>query len=120
MQPYRIKVVEPLPHVSRNVRQRALKKAGYNCFSIPAKYVTIDLISDSGTGAMTTGQWAAMMEAREDFAGQNTHQSFVEKAKSLTGFPYIQPVHQGRSAEDILFRLLLKPDNTVISASTSG
>lgn len=115
MQPYRIKVVEPLPRVPRRIRKRILNVAGYNPFFIPAKHVTIDLISDSGTGAMTTRQWAAMVEAREDFAGQNSFESFVTVAKRLTGFPFIQPVHQGRSAESILFKMLLKPGSTVLA-----
>ncbi len=115
MQPYRIKVVEPLPSSSPRIRKTVLKAAGYNPFIIPAKYVSIDLISDSGTGAMTTDQWAAMLQAREDFSGQSAYESFVRKAKWLTGFPFIQPVHQGRSAESILFRMLLKPGNTVLA-----
>ncbi len=115
MQPYRIKVVEPLPRVSRRARKEILDAAGYNPFYFPAKCVTIDLISDSGTGAMTTRQWAAMVEAREDFAGQSSFEAFVGEAKRLTGFSFIQPVHQGRSAENILFRMLLKPGNTVLA-----
>jgi len=114
-EPYRIKVVEPLMHTTRRQRKKILQRAGYNPFFIPAKYVTIDLISDSGTGAMTSQQWAAMMQAREDFAGQTSHEAFVAKAKSITGFPYILPVHQGRSAENILFRMLLKPGDTVVA-----
>lgn len=114
-EPYRIKVVEPLPRTTRKTRKRILERAGYNPFLIPAKYVTIDLISDSGTGAMTVEQWAKMLEAREDFAGQTSFEQFVDAAKSLTGFPYIQPVHQGRSAEKILFGLLLNRGDSVLA-----
>jgi tryptophanase len=115
MQPYRIKTVEPLPRVSQNTRQKAIAKAGYNTFGIPAKYVTIDLISDSGTGAMTAEQWSAMLRAREDFAGQESLEEFLASARRLTRFRYIQPVHQGRSAEGLLFSLILRKGDTVIA-----
>lgn len=114
-EPYRIKVVEPLPRTTKKKRKKVLEKAGYNPFLIPAKYVTIDLISDSGTGAMSSEQWAGMIEAREDFAGQASFEQFLAAAKSLTGFPYIQPVHQGRSAEKILFGLMFQKGDTVIA-----
>jgi tryptophanase len=114
-EPYRIKVVEPLPRVARRKRKDILRAVAYNPFHIPAKYVTIDLVSDSGTGAMTARQWAAMIEAREDFAGQKSFEAFVEKTQRRTGFPFIQPVHQGRSAENILFKLLLKPGDVVLA-----
>lgn len=89
--------------------------AGYNTFAIPAKYVTIDLISDSGTGAMTAEQWSAMVRAREDFAGQESLEEFRAGARRLTGFRYIQPVHQGRSAESLLFNLILRKGDTVLA-----
>ena len=114
-EPYRIKVVEPLPRTTRQTRKKVIEKAGYNPFLIPAKYVTIDLISDSGTGAMTTQQWAEMIEAREDFAGQISFEKFVRAATSLTGIPHIQPVHQGRTAERILFALLLEKGDTTVA-----
>ncbi len=114
-EPYRIKVVEPLPITTRKKRKKILERAGYNPFLIPARYVTIDLISDSGTGAMTAQQWASMIQAREDFAGQTSFGEFADAATSLTGFPYIQPVHQGRSAENILFGMLLKAGDTVVA-----
>jgi tryptophanase len=115
MQPYRIKVVEPLPHVSPRTRKRVLTAAGYNTFGIPAKYVKIDLISDSGTGAMTADQWSAMVRAREDFAGQEAMEDFTTHAQRFSGFRYIQPVHQGRSAESILFNIILKKGDVVLA-----
>jgi len=115
MQPYRIKSVEPLPRFSQETREKALIEAGYNTFLVPAKYVTIDLISDSGTGAMTTNQWAAMLKAREDFSGQESFERFVAAAQDLTGFDHIQPVHQGRSAESMLFQLILKKGDVVFA-----
>lgn len=115
MEPYRISVVEPLYHVSRRARERALEDAGYNPFQLPADRVGIDLISDSGTGAMSTQQWAAMIRAREDFSGQTAYREFVNTAQDLFGLPYVQPVHQGRVAENILFKLLLRPRKVVIA-----
>jgi tryptophanase len=115
IEPYRIKVVEPLCHVSRRERERALANAAYNPFQISADRVSIDLISDSGTGAMSTQQWAAMIRAREDFSGQSANREFVDAAQQVFGLPYVQPVHQGRVAENILFKLLLKPGQTVIA-----
>ena len=115
MQPYRIKAVEPLPRVTQNTRRKAIAAAGYNTFGIPARYVMIDLISDSGTGAMTADQWSAMLCAREDFAGQQSLEEFLVSARRLTGFRHIQPVHQGRSAESLLFSLLLRKGDTVLA-----
>ena len=109
MEPYRIKVVEPLASVSRRARKQVLKDAGYNPFLLPAHSVSIDLISDSGTGAMSTRQWAAINSAREDFSGGSAYREFVETARTVFGLPYVQPVHQGRVAENLLFPLLLKP-----------
>lgn len=114
-EPYRIKVVEPLLRTTRRQRQRVLQQAGYNPFLIPARRVTIDLISDSGTGAMTADQWASMVRSREDFAGQDAHESFVATARTVTGFPFILPVHGGRVAENILFRMLLKRGDITIA-----
>lgn len=115
MEPYRIRVVEPLMQCSRRVREQALDSAGYNPFHIPADCVGIDLISDSGTGAMSSQQWAGMVQAREDFSGQTAFREFVHILQEMFGLPYIQPVHQGRVAENILFALLLRPRQTVIA-----
>lgn len=116
-EPFRIKVIEPLPVVSRPVRHRSLQSAGYNPFQIPARAVIFDLISDSGTSAMSLHQWTALFQAREDFSGQESYRVYVETAQRITGFPYIQPVHQGRAAEKLLFDLLIKP-GTITLANT--
>lgn len=113
--PYRIKVVEPLPVLSRSQRERAIAAAGYNTFQLPADAVTVDLISDSGTGAMSSAQWSAMVTAREDFSGQAASRLLRECATRLTGMRLIQPVHQGRAAERHLLSLLLRPGDTVLS-----
>lgn len=115
MEPYRIKVVEPIRPISRATRKKILEQAGYNLFLIPAQYVYIDLISDSGTGAMSARAWAKMIEAEEDFSGQKAGEDFLKIARYVTGFPFIQPVHQGRTAENILFKLLFKKGDTIIS-----
>jgi tyrosine phenol-lyase len=117
MQPYRIKVVEPIPSVSPRKRKTILGQVGYNMFMIPSKYVAIDLISDSGTGAMSADQWAEVLRSREDFAGQTSFDDFTLKAQKLTGLRYIQPVHQGRTAENLLFKLLLKKGDAVVANS---
>jgi tryptophanase len=115
MEPYRIKVVEPIPKISKRLRANVLHSAGYNMFQVPARYVMIDLISDSGTGAMTAQQWASMLNAREDFAGQQSSERFILATQKVTGLEYIQPVHQGRTAEDILFGLLLRKGDVVLA-----
>ncbi|MEO0142479.1 MAG: tryptophanase [candidate division WOR-3 bacterium] len=115
MEPYRIKVVEPLQEVPKKKRIRVLEQADYNLFLIPARYVYIDLISDSGTGAMSAEAWARMIEAEEDFSGQKSSEDFLKVAKEITKFPYIQPVHQGRTAENLLFNIILKPNDVILS-----
>ena len=114
-EPYRVKVVETLPRVSRAARQRALAAAGYNTFGLDASQVEIDLISDSGTGAMSAAQWSAMMSAGEDFSGQRAHADLVRAAREIFGFEHIQPVHQGRAAENLLLPLLLDRGDVAIS-----
>jgi tryptophanase len=114
-EPHRVKVVESLPRVSPAARRRALAAAGWNTFQLAAGLVEIDLVSDSGTGAMSSRQWAAMAAAREDFSGQESYENFVAAARDVFGFAHIQPVHQGRAAENLLFRLLLERGDVVLS-----
>ena len=114
-EPYRVKVVESLPRVPPAARRAALAAAGYNTFAVDAGAVEIDLISDSGTGAMSAAQWSAMTAAREDFSGQQAHADFVAVARSIFGFEHIQPVHQGRAAENMLFRLLLRRGDVALA-----
>ncbi len=115
MEPYRIKVIEPLRKTTRNQRVEILKKTGYNLFLIPARYVYLDFISDSGTGAMSAWAWSEMIAAEEDFSGQKASEDFINIARKITGFPFIQPVHQGRTAENILFNLFFKKGDRIIS-----
>ncbi len=108
-EPFRIKMVEPIRLVSPEERQKAMKKAGYNLFALPAEDVFIDLLTDSGTGAMSQYQWAAMMAGDESYAGARSYFRLSEVMQKIFGFEYFVPTHQGRAAETILTDLLVKP-----------
>jgi len=110
MEPYRIKVVEPIPITTREQRVRALERAGYNAFNLRSDEVTIDLLSDSGTGASSQAQESAAALADEAYAGSRSWYRFHEVVSELTGFPSILPVHQGRGAERVLFSTVLNRD----------
>ncbi len=107
IEPFKIKVVEPLALLTREARERHLKSAGYNLFGVPAESVTFDFLTDSGLSAMSTEQWAAMMRADESYAGSRSFQRFESAVRELTGYRYIIPTHQGRAAERILFSLVV-------------
>ncbi|MET7424316.1 tryptophanase [Dactylosporangium sp. NPDC005555] len=113
--PYRIKVVEPIPFLTADERRRALAEAGYNPFNLRADQITIDLLSDSGTGATSAAQEAAAALGDESYAGARSWFRFVDEVRDLTGYPHILPVHQGRAGERILFSTLLKPGQICIS-----
>ncbi|SDG06000.1 tryptophanase [Lentzea fradiae] len=115
MEPYRIKVVEPIPITTRDHRERVYAAAGYNQFNLTADDVTIDLLSDSGTGALSADQQAAGMRGDETYAGARSWFRFRDVAEELTGYRHIFPVHQGRAAERILFGALLKPGQLSVS-----
>jgi tryptophanase len=115
MEPYRIKVVEPIPITTRPYRERALARAGYNPFNLTAEDVTIDLLSDSGTGALSAEQQAAGMRGDETYAGSRSFFRFRDVVSELTDYPHIYPVHQGRGAERILFTSVLKPGQLSVS-----
>lgn len=113
--PYRIKVVEPIPFLTDAQRRRAMTEAGYNPFNLRADQVTIDLLSDSGTGATSAEQEAAAARGDESYAGARSWFRFRDEVADLTGYPYILPVHQGRAGERILFGALLKPGQLCVS-----
>ncbi len=115
IEPCRIKSVEAIPLLSRQERLDALAEAGHNLFRVPADKVTIDLLTDSGTGAMSAEQWGAIMRADESYAGSPSFRRLEEVVHELTGLPHIFPVHQGRAAERILSRCVLRPGDVVVS-----
>lgn len=107
LEPFRIKTVESIKLTSREDREEILKRAFYNTFLIPAENVLIDLLTDSGTSAMSAKQWAALMDGDESYAGAKSFYNFEKVIKEIFGFKYILPVHQGRAAERILFTMVL-------------
>jgi tyrosine phenol-lyase len=113
IEPFRIKSVEPLRQTTSEERERFLKRAGYNLFLIDAKDILIDLLTDSGTSAMSTEQWAAMMRGDESYAGSESFYRMERAVKDLTGFKHVIPTHQGRAAERILFTVLCRKGHVV-------
>jgi tryptophanase len=112
---YKAKVVEPIPWTTPEYRKEALERCAYNLFKLRSDEVTIDLLTDSGTGAMSQNQWAALFHGDEAYAGARSFYRFEKVVRSITGYREIIPTHQGRAAEHILFRLLAGPDKVVIS-----
>ena len=113
IEPFRIKSVEPLRMTTREEREALLRVAHYNVFNLHARDVLIDLLTDSGTGAMSSLQWAAMMRGDESYAGAESFYRFRDRVQELTGFTHILPTHQGRAAERILFELVGGPGKVV-------
>ncbi len=112
-EPFRIKMAEPIRLIDRAEREAALRSAGYNTFSLRAEQVFIDLLTDSGTGAMSQNQWAALMQGDESYAGAKSFYRLAEVMQDITGFRYFVPTHQGRAAENILSALRVKPGKYV-------
>ncbi|MDR0769525.1 MAG: tryptophanase [Dysgonamonadaceae bacterium] len=110
---WKIKMVEPIRKSTRQEREQWLKAAHYNVFQLASEHVYIDLITDSGTGAMSDRQWAALMLGDESYAGASSFFNFKNKITEITGFPYIIPTHQGRAAENVLFSYLVKEGNII-------
>lgn len=115
IEPFKVKVCEPLPFLDRPTRERILTEAGWNLFLVHARDVTFDFLTDSGTTAMSAAQWAAMMIADESYAGSRSFDKFEAVVQRITGFPHVIPTHQGRAAERLLFQTLVKPGHVVPS-----
>lgn len=114
-EPFRIKMVEPIKMLSREEREEKIKEAKYNLFNLKGEDVFIDLLTDSGTGAMSDKQWSGVMRGDEAYAGGKSYFKLLEAGQDIFGYKYIQPVHQGRAAEKVLFGLLMGSGKYAIS-----
>jgi tryptophanase len=113
IEPFRIHSTQAIKHIAEPERQAALERAGYNLFGLHGDDVLIDLLTDSGTGAMSSKQWAAMMDADESYAGSRSFYRFQEVVQGITGLKEVIPTHQGRAAERILFSSIVRPGQVV-------
>jgi tryptophanase len=113
IEPFKIKSVEPIRWTTREERERLLGAAHYNLFLLQAEDVLIDLLTDSGTGAMSTRQWAAIMEGDESYAGSKSFERFRRSVQGIFGYRHVIPTHQGRAAERILFSVMCKKGDVV-------
>ncbi len=113
IEPFRIKSVEPFRVTERAERDESLQRAGFNLFKLASADVMIDLLTDSGTGAMSSAQWAAVMLGDESYAGSPSFLRFERAVRETTGFEHVIPTHQGRAAEHLLFQTLVKPGHVV-------
>src|SRR5437762_6544627 len=112
-EPFRIRVVEPLRRVSREERERLIREAGLNIFAVPADSIYVDLLTDSGTSAMSDRQWAGLMTGDESYAGSRNFFHFEQTVRDIFGYHHVIPTHQGRMAENLLFSTVLKPGDVV-------
>src|SRR5215468_9226098 len=113
IEPFRIKSIEPIRATTRRERQLLLESAGYNLFLVNSEAILIDLLTDSGTSAMSTEQWAAMMRGDESYAGSPSFARFRDSVQGIFGFRHVIPTHQGRAAERILFTVMCKKGDVV-------
>jgi tryptophanase len=114
-EPFKIKMIEKIPILTREHREQAIRQARYNPFKLKARDVTIDLLTDSGTGAMSDRQWSALMLGDESYAGSESFFRFEDTVRAITGKKFIIPTHQGRAAENLFFGAILTPGDVVVS-----
>lgn len=112
-EPYKVKMIEEIFHSTKEQREKWIEEEGYNLFNLASDRVFIDLLTDSGTGAMSDKQWAEMMLGDESYAGSQSYLKLREVVRNTLGFPYFLPTHQGRAAENVLFSILVKENNVV-------
>jgi tryptophanase len=112
-EPYKIKSIETLHRTTREERVAAIEKANFNLFKLASRDVFVDLLTDSGTGAMSDRQWGAIMTGDESYAGARSFEELREAIRTILGFPHVLPTHQGRAAENVLFSVLIKEGNIV-------
>jgi len=112
-EPFRIKMIEKIELNSKEERKSLIKEAGYNVFQLKINDVYVDLLTDSGTSAMSDNQWAAMIKTKQAYAGTDSYYELEKVVKDIIGFKFFFPVHQGRAGEHILFSTLVKPGNIV-------
>ena len=112
-EPYKVKMVESIKRSTVAQRKKWIKKAHYNLFNLSSDKVFIDLLTDSGTGAMSDKQWSALMSGDESYAGSKSFIELKETVTKITGYPYFLPTHQGRAAENVLFSVLVKEGNII-------
>ncbi|MGD2135047.1 MAG: tryptophanase [Gemmatimonadales bacterium] len=113
MEPFKIKAIETIPFTTREQRTAALEQSGYNVFNIPSELITIDLLTDSGTSAMSDRQWAALMVGDESYAGSRNYFRLEQTVQRITGYAHVIPTHQGRVAENLLFTALVRDGDHV-------
>jgi len=119
-EPFRIKAVEPIQRISRTERERALSEAHYNLFGLRSGDIFIDLLTDSGTGAMSDRQWGALMQGDESYAGARSFFRLKEAIEGIFGFAHFVPTHQGRAAENILTADKITPMRLLMSGLSEG
>jgi tryptophanase len=113
IEPFKTKMVEPILISTKEERERWIEEASYNLFNLRSDQVVIDLLTDSGTGAMSENQWAALMLGDESYAGASSFYELKKAVKEITGFNWVLPAHQGRAAENVLFSVIVKEGDLV-------